>query len=126
MSFMSKKKKILVIEDDKFLAKTVRRALEHDFDVILATNGIEGLKKALTTKNSLILLDIMLPDIDGFKILEKIKANKTVKKTPVIIMSNLGQTEDIQLGKKMGAAGYLVKSELSLDEILKKVKLTVI
>ena len=70
----------------------------------------------------MILLDIMLPDIDGFDLLETIKNNENTKKIPVIIISNLGQPEDIQQGRSLGGKDYLVKSDLSLDEVVKKIR----
>ncbi|MFA5022371.1 MAG: response regulator [Patescibacteria group bacterium] len=115
-------KKILIIEDDKFLAKMLARMLEsYKYQTILAASGSEGLAKAETGEANLILLDIMLPDLDGFDVLQKIKNNAKSKDTPVIIMSNLGQPEDVAQGKKLGAKDYLVKSDLSLDEVAKKV-----
>ena len=116
-------KKILIIEDDKFLAKMLGRMLEsHQYETILASNGKEGLLKASSDQPNLILLDIMLPDIDGFDLLETVKNNEKTKKIPVIIISNLGQPEDIQEGRSLGAKDYLVKSDLSLDEVVKKVR----
>jgi DNA-binding response OmpR family regulator len=115
-------KKILIIEDDKFLAKMLARMLEsYKYSTVLASSGQEGLEKASAEKADLILLDIMLPDIDGFDLLAKIKNLAGLKQTPVIILSNLGQAEDIQQGKKLGVVDYLVKSDFGLDEIAKKV-----
>ncbi len=119
----NKSKKILIIEDDKFLAKMLGRMLEdHQYQTSLASNGKEGLIKASAGDINLILLDIMLPDIDGFDLLETIKDNEATKNIPVIIMSNLGQPEDIQQGRTLGAKDYLVKSNLSLDEVVKKIR----
>ena len=116
-------KKILIVEDDKFLAKMLGRMLEsHNYEVIHAGNGKEGLVKASGDNVKLILLDIMLPDIDGFDLLETIKSQEITKSIPVIIMSNLGQPEDKQQGRSLGAVDYLVKSDLSLDEVVKKVR----
>ena len=116
-------KKVLIVEDDKFLAKMLGRMLEsHQYETILASNGKEGLLKASSDQPNLILLDIMLPDIDGFDLLETVKNNEKTKKIPVIIISNLGQPEDIQQGRSLGAKDYLVKSDLSLDEVVKKVR----
>ncbi len=116
-------KKVLIIEDDKFLAKMLARILEsHDYEVMFAVNGKEGLMKASQGEANLILLDIMLPDMDGFDLLETIKKDKKTQKIPVIILSNLGQPEDIQQGKALGVKDYLVKSDLSLDEVVEKVR----
>lgn len=119
----SASQKILIIEDDKFLAKMLSKTLEsHHYEVIVAINGKEGLLKASQSEADLILLDIMLPDIDGFDLLETIKNDEKTKKIPVIIMSNLGQPEDIQQGKSLGVKDYLVKSDLSLDEVVVKIR----
>ncbi|MFA6382380.1 MAG: response regulator [Candidatus Buchananbacteria bacterium] len=116
-------KKILIVEDDKFLAKMMSKAMEGEgYEVILASNGKEGLIKSSAGGISLILLDLMLPDLDGFDLLQTIKSNEATKSIPVIIMSNLGQAEDMAQAKKMGASDYLVKSDLALDEVVKKVK----
>ena len=120
---MAEPKNILVIEDDKFLAKMLGKTLEgHGYGVVHAINGKEGLMKASQGGINLILLDIMLPDIDGFDLLETIKRNETINKVPVIIVSNLGQPEDIQQGRALGAVDYLVKSDMSLDECKEKVR----
>lgn len=119
---MSEKKKILIIEDDKFLSKLLARQLElSGFETALAADGQEGLAKAQALASDLILLDIMLPDMDGFDVLKKIKAEGASKNVPVIIISNLGQAEDIAQGKALGAQDYIIKSDLSLDELVKKV-----
>jgi len=118
-----KSKKILIIEDDKFLAKMLARMLEtHKYETVLASNGKEGLVKVSSGDISLILLDIMLPDIDGFDLLETIRGNAKTKKIPVVILSNLGQPEDQQQGRALGVNDYLVKSDLSLDEVIGKVR----
>jgi len=120
---MPKGKNILIIEDDKFLSKMLAKMLEsHNYEVTQAITGREGLVKASGGDTNLILLDIMLPDIDGFDLLETIKSDKKIKKIPVIIMSNLGQPEDRQQGKALGAEDYLVKSDLSLDDVVSKVR----
>ncbi len=120
---MAEGKNILIIEDDKFLSKMLAKMLEsHNYQVSQAITGREGLVKASGDNVNLILLDIMLPDIDGFDLLETIKGEEKTKKIPVIIMSNLGQPEDMQQGRALGAADYLVKSDLSLDEVVAKVR----
>lgn len=120
---MAEARNILIIEDDKFLAKMLGRMLEaSNYQTELAATGNEGLAKAAAGRADLILLDIMLPDIDGFDVLAKIKSDEKTKKIPVVIISNLGQPEDVAQGKKLGAADYLVKSDLSLDEVVEKVR----
>lgn len=115
-------KKVLIIEDDKFLAKMLAKMLESQkHQALLAVNGKEGLEKAAEQKPDLILLDIMLPDIDGFDVLQKIKNDQSLQNSPVVIMSNLGQPEDVAQGKKLGAVDHLVKSDFSLDEVGEKI-----
>ena len=120
---VNQSKRILIIEDDKFLAKMLSRMLEaNSYSIVLASSGKEGLTKVTSENPDLILLDIMLPDIDGFDLLETIKSDEKNNKIPVIIISNLGQPEDIQQGRALGAKDYLVKSDLSLDEVVEKVR----
>jgi len=119
---MQTKKKILIIEDDVFLSKLLARQLEDSgFETVLAANGKEGLAKAVANPADLVLLDVM-PDVDGFDILSQLKAEGASKDAPVIIISNLGQAEDIQQSRQLGAVDHIVKSDLSLDELVKKVK----
>lgn len=115
-------KKILLVEDDDFLAKMLSKSLaSHGYQPILAGSGREGMAKIKTANVDMILLDIMLPDIDGFDVLKKINADEAARKLPVIILSNLGQPEDIYQGKNLGARDYLVKSDYSLDEVVERV-----
>jgi len=115
--------KILIIEDDKFLKRIInKKFLKEGYNVIEATDGRQGLKIISEQKIDLILLDLLLPEIDGFEVLAKIKANPKMNKIPVIILSNLGQKSDIQKGLKMGANDYLIKAHFTLGEILKKVE----
>lgn len=114
---------ILIIEDDEFLAKMMARMLEAEgITCLLAGNGREGLQKAQRGHPRLIILDIILPDLDGFAILSKLKASRSTAKIPVLIISNLGQEEDVQQGLQLGAKDYIVKSDLSLDAVVAKVK----
>ncbi len=117
-------KKILIVEDDKFLAKMLSRMLtDSSYEVFLASSGQEAIDKVESGNVlDLIILDIMLPDLDGFEVLKEIRENNKTKKVPVIIMSNLGQPEDIKHGKDLGASDHLIKSDFSLDEVAKKIK----
>lgn len=113
---------ILIIEDDKFLASLLNKKLEDEgFGVHSALDAEEGLKILEKYEIDLILLDLLLPGMHGFKFLEKIKGARTTKKIPVIILSNLGQKEDIEKGRALGASAYVVKAELTLDEIVIKI-----
>jgi len=115
--------KILVIEDDPFLANLLKLRLEKDkFEVIQAKDGEEALKKLKEIEPDLILLDLILPKKSGFEFLEDISLNPSLRNKPVIILSNLGQTADIQRGKQLGAVEYFVKAKISIDDLILKIK----
>jgi len=119
----SKKNKILIVEDDQFLVKVYTTKLAAEgFEIEMAISGDEALKKAKSFKPNLILLDIMLPAQNGFEVLASLKKTAGTKKIPVIILSNLGQDSDVEKGKKLGAADYLVKTNFSINEVVKKIK----
>jgi len=92
------------------------------FDVFIADNGVIGLELAKKEKPDIIVLDVILPQLDGFSVLEQIKQDKTIKDTPVIMLTNLGTEEDKAKGEKMGALDYLVKASLTPGEVSKKIK----
>jgi len=121
---MDQKKKILLIEDDKFLLKLYSDKLNREgFEVSMAITGEEGLGKVAAEKPDLVLLDIILPQKNGFDILSEIKLNSATKNIPVIILTNLGQDSDIKTGFELGAVDYLVKTDFSitkLPEIVRK------
>ena len=115
-------KKILIIEDDKFLRRLVVRKLTSEgYNVAEAVDGEEGIKKAQTENPGLILLDLILPGIDGFDVLARIKGDKDTSSIPVVILSNLGQKEDIEKGFNLGAVDYLIKAHFTPNEIVEKV-----
>jgi len=119
----SGKKKILMVEDDRFLREIAAKKLEVEgFVVISATGGTEALEYlGKNGKPDIIILDLILPGMSGFEILEKVKQDENLKNIPVIILSNLGQEEDIEKAKKLGAADYLVKAHFSFAEIVQKI-----
>ena len=90
--------------------------------MISAIDGEEGIKKVLAEKPDLVLLDLILPNEDGFEVLSKIKADPKVSQIPIIILSNLSQKEDIDKGMKLGAADYIIKAQFTPEEIVEKVK----
>ncbi len=115
-------KKILSIEDDAFLSSLVAsKLIETGFSVLTANNGKDALAKVASEHPDLILLDIMLPDMGGFEILEKLKGDPATKSIPVIILSNLGGRDEIEKGIKMGASSYLVKSNILPHEVAEMV-----
>ncbi len=116
-------KKILIIEDDKFLRELIARKLENEgYTAVEALDGEEGVKKIEGEKPDLILLDLILPGIDGFEVLTRVKQNPALASIPVIILSNLGQKEEIEKGLKLGAIDYLVKAHFTPGEIIEKIK----
>lgn len=118
-----KKVSILIVEDDKFLRELLSRKLKNsDFNVEVAIDGKEALKKTEEEKYDIILLDLVLPGIDGFQILEKIKKDSKTSNIPVIILSNLGQQEEVEKGLTLGADDYLIKAHFTPDEIIDKIE----
>lgn len=117
------KQKIVLIEDDETLAEVLYAELnEAGFEVFPAFDGREGLKQVREKRPDLVLLDIILPEMNGFEVLEEIKKSPDTEKIPVIILSLLGEDEDIKKGLKLGASDYIVKSSHAIAEIVEKVK----
>ena len=115
--------KILIIEDDKFLRELISRKLtDENFETEQAVDGEQGLKQIRAVQPDLVLLDLILPGIDGFEVLSKMKEDTALAPIPVIILSNLGQREDVEKGLKLGAVDYLVKAHFTPNEIITKVK----
>lgn len=111
-------KKILIIEDDIFLQNLEANKLKKDnYEIITAGTGDEAIGKISKEKVDLILLDLILPGIDGFDVLQKIKENEDSKKVPVIVFSNLSEEKDIKRAKEMGAIDFMIKSNFSLNEL---------
>lgn len=119
----SSKKTILVVEDDKFLRELLTRKLESEgFPVSMAVEGKEALRKIKEELPHLVLLDLVLPGIDGFGILEQMKKDPQTDKIPVIILSNLGQREEVERGLELGADDYLIKAHFTPNDIIERVK----
>lgn len=117
------KKTILLAEDDTMISSMYKTKLEQaNFNVLVADNGADGLDLALENKPDLILLDIIMPQLDGFAVLERLKMSSKTKNIPVFLLTNLGTEEDIQKGQELGAKDYLVKANLTPAEVLDKVK----
>jgi len=117
------KKNILIIEDDEFFRELLRKKLlTIGFSIIEAANGEEGIDLTKQKKPDLIILDLLLPNIDGFEVLSKVKADTNTSSIPVIIVSNLGQQEDVERGLKLGASDYMIKSQFDIDSIVTKIK----
>lgn len=115
--------KILIVEDDKFLRELLARKLQEEkLDIVQAIDGEEGIKKAEEELPDLLLLDLILPGINGFEVLKKLKENPKTSNIPVIVLSNLGQKEDVERALSLGAKDYLIKANFTLDEIFDKIK----
>ncbi len=116
-------KKILFIEDEFTLQKTFAQILkEEGYEMISALDGEIGLRMAKSEKPDLILLDLILPRLHGFEVLKELKKDEKTKDIPIIILTNLERSEDIQKALELGATTYLVKANYSLEEVVKKVK----
>ena len=119
---MSTSKKVLIIEDEESLAQMYQTKFEHEnYEVVVATDGSEGIEKAKKEKPDIILLDIILPKKDGFMVLKELKEDKSIADIKVIMLTNLGQDEDVVKGKKLGAIDYLVKANLTPAQLVNKV-----
>jgi DNA-binding response OmpR family regulator len=117
-------KKILVIEDDKFLRELIsQKLLKEGYDIAEAMDGEKGVEAIKAENPDLILLDLILPGIDGFEVLSRIKSDPNMSGIPVIILSNLGQKDDIEKGLKMGAVDYLIKAHFTPNEIVEKIRI---
>ncbi len=120
---MDKQKIILVAEDDALYASVYQNKLTKEgYGVVIAINGLEAVKKAGELKPDLILMDLIMPEMDGFTALEKIKSDPATKTIKVVVMSNLGQDSDIKRAKDLGAEEYFVKANISIQELMDKVK----
>lgn len=114
---------ILIVEDDKFLRELIsRKLLSEGFKIEEAIDGEEGLAKAKEVKPDLILLDLILPGLDGFEVLRRMKDNPSTSSIPVLILSNLGQKDEIEKGLSLGAVDFLVKAHFTPEEIVAKMK----
>lgn len=114
---------ILIVEDDKFLRELiVQKLIKEKYEVSEAIDGEQGIRKIKEEKPDLVLLDLILPGIDGFEVLSKMKDEPGLSSIPVIILSNLGQKEDVERGLKLGAVDYLIKAHFTPGEIIEKMK----
>ena len=119
-------KKILFIEDESALQKAVSDTLtEHGYEVVQALDGEIGIRLAHDKQPDLILLDLVLPKKNGFEVLTEIKKDPSIQNIPVIILTNLEGTEEVEKAVALGATKFLIKANYSLDEILKKIEETI-
>jgi CheY-like chemotaxis protein len=117
------KKTILWVEDDKLIASILgKRLISSELNLIHANDGKEAFSQLKTIVPDIIVLDLLLPGMDGFEILQKIKMDERLKKIPVMILSNLSKPGDLEKAKLLGAAKFIVKAASSLDNIIDEVK----
>src|SRR3972149_4943882 len=115
--------KILIIEDDPLMIRLYQKVFTFEgFKVEMAGNGEEGLEKVKSFGPTLILLDVMMPKMNGLQVLEKLKANDDTKKIPVIMLTNLAGNQDAETALAKGAVKYIVKSEYEPKDVVKMVK----
>jgi len=120
---IKKKKKILVVEDDALLAKALMASIEVEgFDALNVVNGLMVLDEVKRYQPNIILLDLMLPGLDGFEVLRQLKADDKTKSIPVFVISNLGGQSDIKSAKVLGAEEYFIKANSEIEKIIEKVK----
>jgi DNA-binding response OmpR family regulator len=117
------KNKVLIVDDDTFLSGIYATKLELEgFQVVTARDGEEGLKMAASEKPDIVLLDVLMPKLDGFETLKRLKQEDATKGIPVIMLTNLGQKEDIEQALEAGAQDYLIKAHFVPAEAVEKIK----
>ncbi len=112
-------KTILIVDDEPFITKAYKAGLEQaGYTVVVAENGEEGVAQILAVRPHLVLLDIIMPKMDGFEVLQVVKANIEVAHIPIIVFTNLSQPSDEEAALSYGAAEFLVKANVSLNDVL--------
>lgn len=118
------KPQVLIAEDDRFLGNVLKTKLQQEgFDVRLAVDGEDALAQIDAAQPDILLLDVIMPKKNGFDVLAELRIKKGGAQVPVIILSNLGQEDDVKRGMALGAIDFLVKSDHSLQEVVNKVKI---
>ncbi len=120
---MADAKKVMIIEDDRFLSSLIKARLEKDgLGIVQAFDGEEAMKLLKQVKPNVIILDLIMPRVTGFEVLEAISISPELNSIPVVILSNLAQDSDIQKAKNLGAKEYFVKVRVSIDDLVSKIK----
>jgi len=115
-------KKILLIEDEKIMINLLRKKLAGEgYDVTIARNGEEGLEIMRELKPNVVLLDIIMPKMGGFEVMQEMKKDPELSKIPIIIVSNSGQPVELSKAKELGARDWLIKTEFDPQEVVDKV-----
>jgi len=116
-------RRILLAEDDRFLRKAAEAQLrQHGFTVVAAVDGEEALGLARAERPDLVLLDLIMPKMQGFEVLKTLKQDPATADIPVIVLSNLGQDRDVQQAMELGAVAYYIKAHVSLHDLVKKIE----
>jgi PleD family two-component response regulator len=120
---MAIKKTILVVDDDRFYGNICKVKLTKEgFNVVVMTNGAWAIKAVAASKPDLILLDLVMPEMDGFETLKALKSDSTSKNIPVIALTNLGQPEDVKKAMSLGAVDYMIKTVITIQKMVEKVR----
>jgi two-component system, OmpR family, alkaline phosphatase synthesis response regulator PhoP len=116
-------KRVLIVEDDEFLASALQaKLLKYGYGVEVIGDGVEVAKILNKYIPDLILLDLVLPKMDGFAVLEMLKKDENYKRVPVVVLTNLSQDEDYKKAQELGATDYLVKIEMNIKDVAEKIK----
>jgi len=119
--------KILLVEDDALLVKVLVEEMTFEgFEVVSVTNGLEVLSTAQKINPDLILLDLILPGLDGFEVLKQVRADEKLKKIPVFVISNLDSVSDVKSAKALEADEYFIKANTEVDKIIEAIKKKVV
>jgi len=115
-------RRVLLAEDDRFLRRAAEaRLTRHGLQVLTAADGEEALRVARAEPLDLVLLDVVMPKLDGFEVLKSLRQDAATANLPVIVLSNLGQERDVAQAKALGAIAFLVKANLSLQDLVDRV-----
>ncbi|OGE79857.1 MAG: hypothetical protein A2660_02320 [Candidatus Doudnabacteria bacterium RIFCSPHIGHO2_01_FULL_45_18] len=118
-----KKTKILIVEDEEILLTALSEELKQEgFEVVGAKDGVEGVAKTVSEKPDLVLLDLVMPRLDGIEALKQMKDNPEIKEIPVVILTNLSDYDKVSDALSLGAMDYLVKANYRLEELVSKIK----
>lgn len=116
-------KKILIIEDDKALRRVLHFRLSQEaYNVLIAEDGEAGLALVKAEMPDLVLLDLIMPKMNGFETLRRIKADEAMRNIPVIVLSNLNQDSDLAQARELGAVDFVLKTDFSMDQVVERVK----
>ena len=123
---MTTRNTVLLVEDSKAVQQLYRNKLVlEQFHVITADNGMEAIKALSSEKPDIILLDLMMPVMDGYKVLQVVKTDPKLSKIPVLVFSAKGQPEEVEKALNLGAAGYIVKATTKINEVIDRIRTTI-